>query len=74
MNLDRYKFHCSICNQDKDSRGEKVWQKVTGYEIKREQGGTNHIALRKLLPEYVCALCMSRMQAGDHPGQGMMFG
>jgi len=37
-----------------DERIETVWQHVTGWTKKRDQGGTNHIALRKELPEMMC--------------------
>ncbi len=47
-----------------------AWCSITGWERPREQGGTNHVALRKQTGEYMCDICMSKFQAGLAPGQG----
>lgn len=57
-------FQCSECGEWKDERYETVWQAVRGWEKKRNQGGTNHVALRRPLPESMCNGCMTKLQAG----------
>jgi len=60
---------CSQCGRLMDERIETVWQHVTGWTKKRDQGGTNHIALRKELPEMMCNACMHLLVHGLNPGQ-----
>ena len=62
-------MRCSKCQREIDERIETVWSKVTGWEKRREQGGTNHLALRKPLDEYCCHGCMTLMQQKIAPGQ-----
>ena len=64
---------CSVCEREINERIEKVWVKVTGWEAKREQGGTNHIALREQLNEFMCVGCMTLTQAGLNPGQSSLI-
>jgi hypothetical protein len=42
---------------------------VTGWEKKRFQGGTNHVAMRRPLDNYRCIPCMSKTLDGLDPGQ-----
>jgi hypothetical protein len=71
MNIHTYR--CCSCRLDVDERTMTVWNKVVGWERRREKGGTNHIALRRKVDEYMCELCMDREQAGDAKGQMHMF-
>jgi len=48
---------------------ENPWTEVTGFERKREAGGTNHVALRKRTGVLICPECMVRLQAGLDAGQ-----
>ncbi len=47
-----------------DERLVTVWSKVTGWEKKRDQGGTNHVALRQPLNEFMCVGCMDKLKSG----------
>jgi len=60
---------CVECQREIDERIETVWTKVVGWEKKREQGGTNHLALREPLGENLCQGCMTLMQQGLSTGQ-----
>ena len=68
-----YEYKCSACGRVMDERSDPVWNKVQGWERKREQGGTNYILARRPLPEYMCDMCAKRIQGGDHPRQMVMF-
>lgn len=63
------KFRCEKCNRQMDDKVETVWNFVTGWEKRREQGGTNHIALRTPQDTYCCNGCMQLLLAGLDPGQ-----
>ena len=43
--------------------------KVHGWERKRDQGGTNHLALREQHAVFMCNGCMTKLQAGMSAGQ-----
>jgi hypothetical protein len=62
-------MNCSKCGRPINEHIETVWQKVIGWEKKRDAGGTNHIALREPQPEVMCAGCMQLMLDGLDPGQ-----
>lgn len=49
------------------------YRKVEGWERAREQGGTNHVALRRPLNEYRCLECVQREQAKINAGQGSLL-
>lgn len=57
-------MNCDQCGRELDDRFETVWCLVEGWEKKRDQGGTNHVAMRRPLNQYRCNGCMSLMQAG----------
>jgi len=59
-------MRCSGCGEE--IRGV-VWQKEVGWERHREAGGTNHVALRRTLDEYLCDSCMYRERHGVSAGQ-----
>lgn len=69
MTLDPYVWTCSTCTRDIDERKEKPWTEVIGWERRRDQGGTNHVAMRKPTGNAICNECMIRLQAGLAPGQ-----
>jgi hypothetical protein len=71
--LDPYILRCSACGRQIDERVETVWSKVEGWEKKRSGGGTNHVALRVPLYEFMCALCMDKLQNGIPALQTGMF-
>lgn len=73
MTHDPYVFTCRHCGCAMDERTETVWQLVQGYEKKRAQGGTNHVALRRPLYDFMCNRCMTLAQSGLHPQQGDLF-
>lgn len=64
-----YHYQCSQCTRQVDERQETVWFKVTGWEKKRDQGGTNHLALRRPQDEYMCDRCMEALRNGISPQQ-----
>lgn len=47
-----------------DERIATVWSKLEGWEKKRAAGGTNHVALRKPLGEFMCNGCMEKLLSG----------
>lgn len=62
-------IRCSECGRGLNTKTETVWTKITGWERHRDQGGTNHVALRKQLEEFMCAGCMTLFQSGLAAGQ-----
>lgn len=68
-----HQYQCAMCRCVFDERVVTMWNKVIGWEKRRDQGGTNHIAARGPQSEYRCDVCMSRVLAGDDAGQGVMF-
>jgi hypothetical protein len=71
---DPFITRCDMCGRSIDERKEIVWQMVTGWEKRRRQGGTNHLALRKPQDQSRCWVCMDRMLSGDDPHQVALFG
>jgi hypothetical protein len=65
---------CAKCGRSMDERIETVWRQVIGWEKKREQGGTNHLALREPLNQYCCNGCMTLLAAGIDPAQESLLG
>lgn len=61
---DPYILRCTACGRQMDERLETVWQKLTGWDKKRSAGGTNHVALKRPLHEFMCAGCMDKLQNG----------
>jgi hypothetical protein len=68
-----YEFQCDKCGRIVDERKETVWNEVIGWEKRRVQGGTNHLALRKPQPNFRCNVCMTKMLEGLDAGQSEMF-
>lgn len=64
-----YHVTCEYCGRVMDERYETVWNKVEGWEKRRNQGGTNHVAERRPLHAYRCAACMDKALNGVHSGQ-----
>lgn len=62
-------MNCTKCGRPLNEKTETVWNLVEGWEKKRDQGGTNHLALRKPKDVFCCNACMSLMLAGLSTGQ-----
>ena len=55
------------------TKPKTFWQKVEGFERHRDQGGTNHVALRTPVPDqFLCNACMILRQNGIPVGQGSL--
>lgn len=63
------RVNCFQCRRDMDERVETVWQYTTGWAKKRDQGGTNYLALRTSEEQFCCNGCMQLMLSGLDPGQ-----
>lgn len=61
---DPYILRCTECGRQMDERVETVWSKVEGWEKKRDQGGTNHVALRRPLGVFMCVTCINHLRKG----------
>lgn len=59
---------CSSCGRELKPH-ENPWVEVKGWERKRSQGGTNHVALRKNTGVIMCPECMILLQRGLSPDQ-----
>ena len=59
---------CPFCLDAVDPLDRFVWQKVVGWEQRRQQGGTNHIALREPRDQWAHAHCV-RLARQGHLGQ-----
>jgi len=55
---------CAICLDPVDPLDRFVWQKVIGWEQRRQQGGTNHVALRQTRDEFAHAHCVRLARSG----------
>jgi hypothetical protein len=62
-------MNCDKCGRVLNERIETVWNLVEGWEKKRDQGGTNHLALRKPKEQFRCNGCMTLILDGLNPGQ-----
>ena len=61
-------FRCELCYLEIDPHDRFTWQRVVGWEQRRTQGGTNHIALREPRQEFAHPLCI-RMARQGHLAQ-----
>jgi hypothetical protein len=67
-------MHCTECGKELDQNLPGAWWvQVIGWERKREQGGTNHVALRVQQEVFMCNACMVLRQAGISPKQGALL-
>lgn len=57
-------YRCPFCLQPVDPRDRFTWQKVVGWEQRRNQGGTNHVALREPRQEWAHSLCVRSARQG----------
>jgi len=62
---------CRFCNKPINLANPYNWQRVEGWEHKRNQGGTNALALREAKQEWAHALCIDRAKHG-FSGQGRL--
>lgn len=60
---------CVLCGRPLDPDAPRVFQLVRGYELKREQGGTNALALREPLHQFAHYHCVDRKRSGIAPTQ-----
>ena len=59
---------CSMCGGEiASTRG--IGYRITGVEVERDQGGTNHVMMRERTGEVVCRSCISDYRAGVVSGQ-----
>lgn len=63
---------CSDCGKQIDPRSRLTWQKVVGWERTRHGGGTNHVALRHNLDEWMCNECVDKRKTGER-GQAKLW-
>lgn len=64
---------CSLCGNSVNP--QTAYRKVTGWEAKREDGGTNALRLRQPHDEWACYECIdSRAKARVPEGQGSLVG
>ena len=51
---------CHFCGESVDPDAVATYRYVTGWEQKREQGGTNHVALRQPRQAWAHEACVDR--------------
>jgi hypothetical protein len=73
MTDDPFLYQCRHCHNMIDERTHTVWRSVQGWTKKRDQGGDNHVALRRPLNDYMCNACMTLALSGLHPQQQDLF-
>jgi len=59
---------CAECDRVIEPK-ENPWAEVTGFERKRDAGGTNHVAMRRRTGKIICPECMVKLLAGLSAGQ-----
>lgn len=69
MTFDPYQVVCCECGEAHDERVTTMWAQVTGWEKRRAQGGTNHVALRRPTGQFMCGGCMTLRLADVDPNQ-----
>jgi predicted RNA-binding Zn-ribbon protein involved in translation (DUF1610 family) len=68
----RDQVRCTTCREVIDARAAGVSQMVMGWAPRRDQGGTNTIAVVRRVNEWLCPHCLDQLRAG-HQGQGALF-
>ena len=58
-----FAVRCDRCGEG-IAEWSKAWQKVEGWERHRKAGGTNALALRAPLQEFMCEACMIKEKLG----------
>jgi len=61
---------CVDCDEDVTPRN--AWAEVVGWEKTRNQGGTNHVALRKRTGRLMHESCMALRKSKIAAGQGTL--
>lgn len=60
--------HFDQCGTELPVTSERMFRRVVGgWAHKREAGGTNHVALIEWGEEFVCWLCLEKLQKGIDP-------
>lgn len=62
---------CSFCGEEYPETS--MYQRVSGWERPRKQGGTNHIHERETEDRYACRTCIELRKLGVHAQQGGLF-
>ncbi len=62
---------CEICHQTVLDP-KNAWTGVEGWEHHRDEGGTNHVALRRPTNKVMHNGCMEKLQNGIAVGQEML--
>jgi hypothetical protein len=66
---ERWEVACENCPRLVDTRVETVYQRASGWVKKRQQGGSNALALPELETRFMCTGCMDRAKRGIDPDQ-----
>lgn len=61
--------HCHYCGDPVDTDARTTFQRVEGWERKRDQGGTNAIIGRQVRQSWACYTCIDRLRHGIDPAQ-----
>jgi hypothetical protein len=63
--------HCSFCKEPVDVHDQyRTWKRDSGYTVKRYDGGTNRIAIkREHFDDLACDRCIRRLKRGISPTQ-----
>lgn len=67
-----HQLKCMYCG--KEISLNRDYQRVTGFEKRRNQGGTNALRLREPQEEWACMFCVDRQAAGLNVNQEGLFG
>lgn len=54
---------CCDCGQEIETTRGAAWQ-ISGFEMDRAEGGTNHVLWRKRTGEVMCATCVTTRKYG----------
>lgn len=64
---------CEFCGDPINPKARSTYQKVTGWEKKRSQGGANQIILREPQAAFAHASCVDERKLGIHQNQTALF-
>lgn len=60
---------CTFCGDPVNPDDMLVLRRVTGWEQKRRQGGTNALIARQPLEQFACPSCGQKLKRGVDPNQ-----
>ena len=66
---------CAFCGEVVDLTKRTGWMRgIKGWEEPRSRGGTNHVALREVVPHLLAhSWCVEKQKLGVGEHQGAMF-